>query len=75
MQIIDMNRSGDTRHNFDVQSDDPVAVKAAMEKFNELMGAGKFASVPGPDGSSGRLIKAFDPSAETIIFRNQIIGG
>jgi hypothetical protein len=74
MVIIEMNRSGDDRHEFKVDTDE-AAVVAAMTKFNELIGAGKFASVPGPDGSSGRLIREFDPTAETIIFRNQIIGG
>ncbi len=74
MQIIDMNRSGDTRHDFAIETDE-TAVAQAMEKFNELVGLGKFASVPGPGGASGHLIREFDPTAETIIFRNQIIGG
>lgn len=73
MQIIDMNRSGDTRHEFDVGKSEET--EQAMKKFEELIGLGKFASVPAKDGHSGRKITAFDPTAETIIFRNQNIGG
>lgn len=73
MQIIDMNHSGDTRHDFDMSKD--VEVAKAMEKFNALISSGKLASVPDPDGHSGRLIRQFDPEAKTIIFRNQNIGG
>lgn len=73
MQIIVMDRTGDTRHDFNVS--DPVEVTKAMERFNELMAQGKFASVPSGDGHSGRAIKEFDPTAEKIIFRPQYIGG
>ncbi len=73
MQIIDMNRNGDTRHEFKVG--DQAEIAKAMEVFNKLIGQGKFASVPAKDGGSGRLIKEFDPTAETIIFRNQNVGG
>ena len=73
MQIIEMNSSGDTRHEFDVKKSEEVT--KAMEQFNMLISQGKFASVPTGDGHSGRAIKEFDPTAEKIVFRNQFIGG
>jgi hypothetical protein len=73
MQIIVMDRSGDTRHDFDVSNVEEV--NEAMERFNELICQGKFASVPSGDGHSGRSIREFDPTAEKIVFRNQFIGG
>lgn len=73
MQIIVMDNTGDTRHDFDV--DNSTEVEKAMSRFNELIAQGKFASVPSNDGHSGRSIKEFDPTAEKIIFRNQFIGG
>lgn len=73
MQIIDMNRSGDTRHSFDMT--DELQVQKAMDTFKELTGLGKFATVPGPDGAPGHHIREFDPTVENIIFRPQIIGG
>ncbi len=73
MQIIDMNRSGDTRQEFDMA--DSAQVELAMSEFSRLVEQGKFASVPSEDGHSGRMIREFDPSAKTILFRNQNVGG
>lgn len=73
MKIIDMNANGDDRQEFDLANAEQV--DAAMTHFNHLMSQGKFASVPEPGGQSGRKITEFDPTAETVIFRNQVVGG
>lgn len=73
MVIIDMNNKGDERHTFDMK--DAVAVEAAMTKFSELLGAGKFAAEMDEKGNSVRQLRKFDPTAKKVVFRPQFIGG
>lgn len=76
MQIIDMNRSGDTRHEFDVA--EQAGVDAAMEKFRELIGQGKLAYSVDETGKGQEVLRAntFDPQKHTkVIFQPQNIGG
>jgi len=59
----------------DFKADDATEVKAAMDRFNELVGTQKmWAAQPGENGAPGKLVKAFDPNAD-LIFMPQLIGG
>lgn len=73
MQIIEMNRNGDDRQDFDLS--DAAQVDAAMAHFAALVGQGKFAAAYDKGDTTGRAIKEFDKAAEKIIFRPQYIGG
>lgn len=53
---------------------DPVSVKEAQARFNELTKRGYFAARQEADGSHTQL-REFDPEAETIVLRPQLIGG
>ncbi len=70
-QIV-MDHTGDTRHEFDAA--DQVAVGKAMERFNELVGAGYTAAARTGEGSS-RLIRSFDPAVEETLFFPRLQGG
>lgn len=70
-QII-MDRTGDTRHQFDATT--PAEVTDAEKRFNEMIGKGHVAIDMKNDGT-GKVIKAFDPTVETTIFRPFLIGG
>ena len=70
---IIMDRSGDTRHEFDVN--DAAALAEAEARFKELTGKGFMAVALTGDGSPGRQLKAFDASAEKVMFHPQLIGG
>ena len=66
-QIV-MDRTGDTRHNFDAKNAD--ALLKAEERFRELTSAGYTATVR---TSSGELVvkRMFDPNTEeTLFFRS-----
>jgi len=64
-QIV-MDRTGDTRHNFDAKNAD--ALLKAEERFRELTGAGFTAAV--------RTVKrTFDPNAEETLFFPRLVGG
>lgn len=73
MQIIEMNKNGDDRKEFNME--DTTQVDAAMAHFASLVGQGKFAAAYGPGDETGRAIKAFDKTATKIIFRPQFVGG
>src|SRR5258706_9719028 len=65
-QIV-MDRTGDTRHNFDAKNAD--ALLQAEERFRELTGAGFTAAVRTSSGEAVRK-RTFDPnSQETLFFR------
>jgi hypothetical protein len=72
VQII-MDRTGDTRHEFDVT--DPKSVRLAEERFRELTGKGFRAVALSEDGSPGKLINKFDQEAERTLFIPQLQGG
>jgi len=69
VQIV-MDRSGDTRHEFDTA--DASAVALAEERFRELTGKGFRAVALGKDGSPGTLLRNFDPEAEQTLFIPQL---
>lgn len=70
---IILDRSGDTRHEFDVADDG--AVRLASERFRELTGKGFLAYAPGGEGGgSATKVRSFDPE-QTVIFSPQLIGG
>lgn len=70
---IVMDRSGDTRHEFDAA--DPKALRQAEERFRELTGKGFRAVALGKDGGPGRLVEKFDPTVEQTLFIPQLQGG
>jgi hypothetical protein len=70
---IVMDRSGDTRHEFD--SADAKAVRVAEERFQELTGKGFRAVALGKDGDPGQLLEKFDPKVEQTLFIPQLQGG
>jgi hypothetical protein len=70
---IVMDRSGDTRHEFDPS--DIAAVTRAQERFQELTGRGFRAVALGEKGERGELIRTFDPRVERTLFIPQLQGG
>jgi hypothetical protein len=72
VQIV-MDRSGDTRHEFDVT--DARAVGLAERRFKELTGKGFRAVALTKDGDQGRLVGRFDPNVEETLFIPQLQGG
>src|SRR5258706_14651497 len=70
-QIV-MDRTGDTRHNFDPKNAD--AVLKAEERFRELTGAGFTAAVRTASGEA--VVKSrFDPNAEKTPFFPRLARG
>ena len=72
VQIV-MDRTGDTRHEFDVADSDAVAL--AEERFRQLTGKGFRAVALGRDGGPGKLVRKFDPQVEQTLFIPQLQGG
>jgi hypothetical protein len=70
---IVMDRSGDTRHEFDVA--DARAVALAEKRFRELTSKGFRAVALAKDGGPGSLINKFDPNVEQTLFIPQLQGG
>jgi len=70
---IVMDRSGDTRHEFDIA--DARAVALAEKRFRELTGKGFRAVALAKDGGPGKLIGKFDPQVEQTLFIPQLQGG
>jgi hypothetical protein len=68
-----MDRTGDTRHEFDVA--DPEGVARAEERFRQLTGKGFRAVALSGDGSPGKLVGSFDPHVEQTLFIPQLQGG
>jgi hypothetical protein len=68
-----MDRSGDTRHEFDAA--DASAVALAERRFRELTGKGFRAVALGKDGDPGELLRTFDPTVEETLFIPQLQGG
>ena len=72
IQIV-MDRTGDTRHEFDVADSDAVAL--AEERFRQLTGKGFRAVALSGDGGPGKLVDKFDPHVEQTLFIPQLQGG
>ena len=72
VQIV-MDRTGDTRHEFDVA--DPEGVARAEERFRQLTGKGFRAVALSGDGSPGKLVGKFDAHVEQTLFIPQLQGG
>jgi hypothetical protein len=72
LQIV-MDRTGDTRHEFDAR--DATGVALAEERFRQLTGKGFRAVALGRDGTPGRLLGKFDPNVEETLFIPQLQGG
>src|SRR5450432_2274773 len=70
-QIV-MDRTGDTRHNFDAKNAD--ALLKAEERFSELTGAGFTAAVRTASGEAV-VKRTFDPNAEETLFFPRLVGG
>jgi hypothetical protein len=70
-QIV-MDRTGDTRHTFDMH--DRAEVEKAERRFRELTGAGFTAAVRSGPGEQ-RVIRSFDPTAEETLFYPRLVGG
>jgi hypothetical protein len=68
-----MDRTGDTRHEFD--NADSRAVALAEERFRDLTGKGFRAVALGRDGGPGKLVRKFDPQVEQTLFIPQLQGG
>jgi hypothetical protein len=71
IQIV-MDRTGDTRHSFDIH--DRVEVEKAERRFKELTGAGFTAAVRTGPGEQ-KVIRSFDPTAEETLFYPRLVGG
>src|SRR5436309_3183594 len=71
-QIV-MDRSGDTRHEFDPASSKEVV--DAERRFRQLTGEGFRAVALGRDGEPGRLLADFDSTVERTLFIPQLQGG
>ena len=70
---IVMDRSGDTRHEFDTA--DIKAVALAEARFKELTGKGFRAVALGKDGAPGKVVGKFDRETEQTLFIPQLQGG
>jgi hypothetical protein len=70
---IIMDRSGDTKHEFDVK--DRVSIEEAEARFKQLTGTGFMAVALSDDGKPGRQIKAFDETVNATMFIPQLQGG
>ena len=71
IQIV-MDRTGDTRHNFDPKNAN--ALLEAEERFKELTGAGFTAAVRTATGEAS-VTRSFDPNAEETVFFPRLVGG
>src|SRR5438874_4419490 len=69
-QIV-MDRTGDTRHTFDIH--DRAEVEKAERRFRELTGAGFTAAVRSGPGEQ-RVIRSFDRTAEETLFYPRLFG-
>src|SRR5438105_10442789 len=63
IQIV-MDRTGDTRHEFDAE--DRAAIEKAEKRFNQLTGAGFTAAVRSGPGEQ-RVFSSLDPNAEETL--------
>jgi hypothetical protein len=71
-QIV-MDRSGDTRHEFDVK--DANALAEADARFRALTCRGFLAVALSEDDGPGRQLRKFDPTVERTMFMPALMGG
>jgi hypothetical protein len=71
IQIV-MDRTGDTRHQFD--PNDELEVAESRKRFKELTDAGYTAAKRTGDGTS-ELLRQFDPTAHETLFFPRLKGG
>lgn len=64
-ELIVMDHTGDSRHQFDAA--DAAAVSAAEERFKELMGKGFTAAVRSGNGEA-TVTRSFDAEATTVFY-------
>lgn len=69
---IVMDHSGDSRHEFNPE--DAAALRAAEQRFNELMKGGYTAAVRSPLGEP-TVVRSFDPAAKETLFYPRLVGG
>lgn len=69
------DKSGDVRHEW--SKDNPEEVQIAKEMFEKYVkGEKKYGAYKtGKNGEPGEMIREFDPDAESIILRAQVVGG
>jgi hypothetical protein len=70
-QIV-MDRTGDTRYDFDARNAN--ALLEAEERFKELTRAGFTAAVRTASGDAA-VMRTFDPTAEETVFLPRLAGG
>jgi len=70
-QIV-MDRTGDTRHDFD--ANDLRALEKAEKRFKELTKVGFIAAAREANGDVS-VVRSFDPTAEERVFYPQLVGG
>jgi hypothetical protein len=70
-QIV-MDRTGDTRHDFD-PTDEP-RVKEARDRFAELTRQG-FTAAKRTESGACAIIKTFDPAVAETLFIPRLVGG
>lgn len=71
LEIMDL--TGDTKVHWTAGNAGEVA--AARASYDVLKGKGYVAYKLNSDGTTGELIRDFDPSAERIVMRPQMAGG
>jgi hypothetical protein len=71
-QLIILDNTGDTRHDF--TPDDADSVARCMEAFESMTKKGHWA-VDNSVIGAGKVIKAFDRTATRITMHPQLIGG
>jgi hypothetical protein len=72
MRFQIMDHTGHTTAVFDKA--DKVSMDEAEKRFKELTGSG-FRAAEVSAGQEGRLVKAFDPNVDTLLFIPQLQGG
>jgi hypothetical protein len=68
-----MDRTGDTKVIWDRHNE--AEVEAARATFDSLRSKGYLAYTVNKDGTTGEVIRAFDPTAEKIILSPPMAGG
>lgn len=72
MKFQIMDHTGHTTAVFDKA--DKLSMEEAEKRFKDLTGSG-FRAAEMSDGKEGRLLKSFNPDAETVLFVPPLQGG
>ena len=73
IQIV-MDHTGDTRHHFNPEDVQALALAKAEERFKKLTGLGFTAAVRTASGEVSK-VQSFDPNAEETVFFPRLVGG